>query len=155
MAYTLKDFARESNMIEGIEDGAHNWDHHEALKHFLSLNTLRRSDLEEFVSAVEPGAFLRTRPEHRVRVGNHVAPPSALALVELAALLDDVNDKEPDPYVCHQRYEAIHPFIDGNGRSGRALWLWIRVKRGWNPNAMPWLFLQAWYYESLSAWRDE
>jgi Fic family protein len=33
-------------------------------------------------------------------------------------------------HVLHVRYEAIHPFFDGNGRTGRLFLNWQRVKMG-------------------------
>lgn len=50
-----------------------------------------------------------------------------------------------DPYLIHQAYEALHPFTDGNGRSGRALWLHMMG----GPDAVPLGFLHTWYYQSL------
>lgn len=32
----------------------------------------------------------------------------------------------------HVAFEKIHPFIDGNGRMGRILWNWQRVKAGFD-----------------------
>ena len=32
----------------------------------------------------------------------------------------------------HYRFEAIHPFADGNGRTGRALALWELYRRGFD-----------------------
>ena len=51
------------------------------------------------------------------------------------------------PAEYHQRYETLHPFMDGNGRSGRALWAWQRLQRGESPFALG--FLWAYYYETL------
>lgn len=34
--------------------------------------------------------------------------------------------------VLHYRFEAIHPFADGNGRAGRALALWELYRRGFD-----------------------
>jgi Fic family protein len=34
--------------------------------------------------------------------------------------------------VLHYRFEAIHPFADGNGRTGRALALWELYRRGFD-----------------------
>jgi Fic family protein len=32
--------------------------------------------------------------------------------------------------IVHHRFESIHPFADGNGRTGRALALWELYRRG-------------------------
>ena len=34
--------------------------------------------------------------------------------------------------IVHYRFEAIHPFADGNGRTGRALALWELYRRGFD-----------------------
>ena len=34
--------------------------------------------------------------------------------------------------IVHYRFEAIHPFADGNGRAGRALALWELYRRGFD-----------------------
>lgn len=38
-----------------------------------------------------------------------------------------LNDYTKD---CHVEYEEIHPFIDGNGRTGRMFYNWHRLKLG-------------------------
>lgn len=48
-----------------------------------------------------------------------------------------------DPWATHIAYELLHPFTDGNGRSGRALWLWQKMGRA------PLGFLHHFYYETL------
>lgn len=45
-------------------------------------------------------------------------------------------------YHLHHSYETLHPFTDGNGRSGRMLWLWMMQEA-------PLGFLHTWYYQSL------
>ncbi len=49
------------------------------------------------------------------------------------------------PFENHKRFENIHPFIDLNGRTGRALWLW---QMGGECDLG---FLHQFYYQSLSS----
>ena len=81
-----------------------------------------------------------------VRVGDHIAPPSGPKLMSrLQDLLDRVNRKQVRPHQAHVEYENLHPFSDGNGRSGRALWLWMRQ------GDAPVGFLRQFYYDTLAS----
>lgn len=74
----------------------------------------------------------------QVRVGNHF-PPAAVDVSGLMfELLDWWNKKsvELSPVlssaILHYRFEDIHPFADGNGRTGRALSLGELYRRGFD-----------------------
>ena len=74
----------------------------------------------------------------RVRVGRHVPPaPKDLSGLMLE-LLEWWNERAAtlspvlSSAVLHYRFEAIHPFADGNGRTGRALALWELYRRGFD-----------------------
>lgn len=74
----------------------------------------------------------------RVRVGAYVPPPpeevSGLMLEFLEWWNDDSQGLSPvlSSAIVHYRFEAIHPFADGNGRTGRALALWELYRRGFD-----------------------
>lgn len=140
----LWDFALESNKIEGIlgvTDRVYQA-HHD----FLSLDKITIHDLKDFVEANAPGHLLRDSPEvPGVRVGNHIAPPSGPGVrAELSRIL-----RIEDPYRQHVAYEDLHPFTDGNGRSGRVLWLWNMIRAEKYSSKLG--FLHHFYYQTLGA----
>ena len=125
-AFTLTDFIRESNRIEGIHRVT--YEQIEAHKRFLALEKLTIAGLCVFVDAVAPHAELRSRRGLNVRVGVHVPPLGGPQVeTDLRDLLERVQapGDRPSPFVAHCEYETLHPYTDGNGRSGRVLWLWM------------------------------
>lgn len=147
---TLQDFVAESNRIEGIvrspkpaEIAAH--------RILLALPELRVIDIVEFVHTICQ-APLRDKPHLNVSVGNHIAPRGGPQIVEaLRELLARVNRCALTPYAAHVAYETLHAFIDGNGRSGRAIWAWHMTKIGEDPFRLG--FLHEFYYQALQASR--
>ena len=73
-----------------------------------------------------------------VRVGNHFPPAAADVSGLMFELLEWWNKEsvELSPVlssaILHYRFEDIHPFADGNGRTGRALALWELYRRGFD-----------------------
>lgn len=146
----LRDFVKESNKIEGMtevtpeEIAAH--------KDFFALPNIQLEYLQEFVYRVA-GARLRQYSGMNVRVGDHYPPPGGPDI--RTALIDhlyQVNMGRSGPYQLHCAYETLHPFDDGNGRSGRALWAW-RMMRDGRTRFFHLGFLHEWYYQSLSSSR--
>ena len=73
-----------------------------------------------------------------VRVGRHVPPPAHEVSGLMRELLDWWNGPS-GPWspvitsaIVHFRFEDIHPFADGNGRTGRMLALWELYRRGFD-----------------------
>jgi Fic family protein len=73
----------------------------------------------------------------RVRVGSYVPPPPERVRPMMSDLLEWWNKREQispilSSAIVHHQFETIHPFADGNGRTGRMLSLWELYRRGFD-----------------------
>ena len=121
---------RQSNLIENIDDPAED---EQSMVAWLILNgtdklshglickvqkviTLHQSDL-----APNERGYYRDMARVDVRVGAYRPPAYAL----VPGLMDNwlLDYEELGPWRAHVRFEKVHPFVDGNGRTGRLL-LW-------------------------------
>ncbi len=95
---------------------------------------------------------------YQVHIGSdrrYIPPP----VPEMHACLDafekhmNATESDYDPlvrcYLIHYQFEAIHPFVDGNGRVGRVL-LSLMIN-AWCDLHMPWLYMSAFF----DRYRDE
>jgi Fic family protein len=101
-----------------------------------------------------------------VRVGRYLPPPpedvSGL-MFEFLAWWNKESARLPpvlSSAIVHYRFEAIHPFADGNGRLGRALALWELYRRGFDTHHIFSVDEFYWedrprYYAALNAGRRE
>ena len=73
-----------------------------------------------------------------VRVGNYAPPPHEDVSPLMFELLEwwNADSQKLSPVlsssILHYRFEDIHPFSDGNGRTGRALALWDLYRSGFD-----------------------
>lgn len=132
--------------------------------------TLRHEDIFELhrllaASVMDQGEAGRYRTI-AVRVGPHIPPAAAEVSGLMFELLQWWNGKslELSPVlssaILHYQFEWIHPFADGNGRTGRALALWELYRRGFDSHHIFSVDEYYWedrpaYYAALDAVRRE
>jgi Fic family protein len=74
----------------------------------------------------------------RVKVGDYIPPRPENVRPMMSALLDWWNKEATkispvlSSAIVHHQFETIHPFADGNGRTGRMLSLWELYRRGFD-----------------------
>jgi hypothetical protein len=143
------DFIRESNRIEGIlRDPTE--DEIAAHELLLGLPQLTPTTVGDFQGVIAPGMPIRRHKGMNVRVGNYIAPEGAPSIVSrLRRILDKANLASGSPWEVHIAFEKLHPYMDGNGRTGRAIWAWQMQRMGRDPFSLP--FLHRFYYQTLEA----
>jgi len=147
---SIKAFVLESNLIEGIKRDPTDGEIKE-MHRFLDLDKITTMEMCRFVAAYQPDARLREYSGMNVQVGNHMPLPGGPVVSQLLMeLLFEVGTSDITPYEAHVRYETLHAYMDCNGRSGRALWLWQMTRNG---DDVPLGFLHTWYYQSLGGAR--
>lgn len=151
--FRLTDFVRESNLIEGITRDPTN-DEVQAHERLMLLFQVHATAIGDFQAIIAPGKPIRERADMNVTVGGYVAPEGGPNIVRrLQAICRKANSaaNEIEAWQIHVAFEILHPYIDGNGRTGRALWAWTMRGIGRDPFALP--FLHRFYYQTLSAAR--
>lgn len=142
----------ESNLIEGFDDPEVDkesflaWDWlrrqkvitHEVICELNRRLTAHQTDLDDMWR----GTY-RSRSRVRVSVGNTAGANPAMVDRLMDNWLLDVLQLEPKQ--AHIRFENIHPFIDGNGRTGRMLMWWREQKLGRKPTLITKEDVQSYY----------
>lgn len=137
-------------------------------KNILALNDIRR--IQEVLE--QNSAGFRTTPGTQLKRSSdgaviYTPPQDGQRIVELMSNLEQfINDEELCPIdplvkmaIIHHQFESIHPFYDGNGRTGRIVNILYLVTSGLLD--LPILYLsryithnKAEYYERIQAIRN-
>jgi len=92
----------------------------------------------------------------KVYVGNYTAPEIYMIKPLMEKLVVKIlsAETEEDCWCIHDAFETIHPFVDGNGRTGRCLLNAMLIKLDLSP-----VIIQAddrfVYYENINIWRKK
>lgn len=131
----LNEFLRESNYIENERSQEAEEDAYKAWRFLENFGELTLTRILETHSILMKRLNPRIAGRIRncdVRVGRKVCP-SYLQVGELLAQWVERHSKaktEEEIRLAHVAFEGVHPFEDSNGRTGRIIMNWQRVKNG-------------------------
>lgn len=146
MKYTAtrrEEFLTESNAIEGVYDGESLRNARKAWNYLMNQDALSLSVVLNTHAILMEGDKAWDDPTLRkdyagrfrdgnVYVGSMRMPPPALIApnIQMRFCFETMRaNPAPDWKELHILYERIHPFFDGNGRTGRMFMNWTRLKR--------------------------
>ena len=123
----LHEEAWYSSAIEGVHDPDQILLHQQALINYLPRPMDQQSLLSLHLEIMrgqphsQPGQYRTVQ----VRIGQHLPPGPGLVPSLMQELLDFATQQHPNPVAhaawAHLQFETVHPFADGNGRTGRAI----------------------------------
>lgn len=142
-SFNLNQFAEESNNIERITLSLAHKKLETSLKWFIALESLSLESIQKFALELSPKCVIRDAPGMDVRIEGF-KPLSGGDRVR--TVLCNLIKFSYDPYYTHRGFETLHPFMDGNGRTGRAIWLWQMLDTN---QPISGGFLRTWYYQTL------
>lgn len=135
-------FLMNSNLIENEHSVEALEDAHEAWNYALTVKEMRLRHLlkihELLMKRLNPRIVGKIR-KCDVFVGNRICMKPAKLKRELASYFNDFNKQIDTKNIAatqiisrafHVEFEKIHPFEDGNGRTGRIIYNWQRLKYG-------------------------
>lgn len=137
------DFLRESNAIEQVYDddslkqAKFAWDYlskEKELNHHVILKTHKILMLHQLNLRPDEKGYYRRVPvsvgnKHNIRWENiEVLLDSWLEDIKVSVKIPGEEGKNIE--IDHITYEGIHPFVDGNGRTGRMFMNWERMQAG-------------------------
>lgn len=136
------EFLKESNAIEGVynidslEQAKFAWEYLKKQKELTTsviLKTHKILMLHQNLYGYEKGYWRRCRVWVGGREGlDYESVPQAVEEWCLDAMtsVKVPGDNGKNIKIDHIEYEKIHPFVDGNGRTGRMFMNWQRLKAG-------------------------
>lgn len=138
-------FLSESNAIEGVYDGDSLVQARLAWDYLISQTKLNPEIIQSTHQLLMENQDLPPKYKGkwrtcRVWIGHNEAQPYEKIPQLIQTWLEEIDviakTKHEDEEKAllfqdlHVQYEHIHPFVDGNGRTGRMFWNFLRLKNG-------------------------
>ena len=151
----MDEHIHQSNLIEGYDDpefdkqGMIAWGYlkgqtelsHGVIHKIQKILTLKQDDLQP-----DWRGYYRTIP---VYIGGHEAPHYSIIRPRMDDFISDMNlgyaEPSQTPQKMHVRFEKIHPYVDGNGRTGRLLMWWHEERLGLEPTLIEFAYVNKYY----------
>jgi Fic family protein len=130
----LETFLQESNAIEDV------WDDESYLQALQAWHALEKAPrLSPYYIKLVHGILMKGKLEKEetgewrkcaVYIGGREGRPwyAIPELIDNWCEMVQHYKTAKDIQHAHVEFERIHPFVDGNGRTGRILWQWLRLK---------------------------
>lgn len=138
----IQDFIRQSNLIEDIDSVDECTQSTKAWLFLVDQKELTHDvicKVQKMITINQTNLKPNERGYYRgmggnktnVSVGGRNAPDASMVESLMQNWLFSLN--EMTPLIAHIRFEGIHPFVDGNGRTGRMVYWWHCKQLGHNP----------------------
>lgn len=133
--YDIHKYIHESNLIEGIDNENEDVQSYKAWLYLKEQKIITKQVLRDLHTLITKNllpvyeqGFFRSELSANVYINNKLAPAPFIVDALIDNWILDYGVKAEDPTIAHIRYEHIHPWIDGNGRTGRMLLWWHELK---------------------------
>jgi Fic family protein len=178
------EFCYQSNLIEGIKSPIHvietmdvgaksEWphvlgDHFSAFDYMLAnfKDVLKEENIRNLHFILMHNLFKKPKKyagkyrECKIWVGGKGGPyykqiPKLMKNLELdICRVESQNSWQEELWNIHHEFETIHPFVDGNGRTGRLILNWLSLKHLGMFNVVT-LEKRKKYYETIRSYKED